>query len=98
MKLNQTFSSLFRHYAKHHGLRKEELIFTFTEELLPDDSPASVHLQKNDEILVRKRKDEGDENNDVQISDEAYFESMARLLEDRDHVDCEFMVDNDSVS
>ena len=33
MLKNQRFSSLFRHYAKHHGLRKENLSFFFTEEL-----------------------------------------------------------------
>ena len=33
MLKNQRFSSLFRHYAKHHGLRKEDLAYYFTEPL-----------------------------------------------------------------
>merc|ERR1719453_1938260 len=56
MLKSQRFSSLFRHYAKHHGLRKEDLAFFFTEELHNDDTPETVFLQKNDEIIVRKRR------------------------------------------
>lgn len=33
MLKNQRFSSLFRWYAKTHGLRKEELAFSFTNRL-----------------------------------------------------------------
>ena len=41
MQKAQTFSCLFRHYAKHNGLRKEDLVFYFTDELLPDQTPES---------------------------------------------------------
>ncbi|CAM9317507.1 unnamed protein product, partial [Phaeothamnion confervicola] len=33
MLKQQRFSSLFRHYAKHHGLKKDDLAYYFTEEL-----------------------------------------------------------------
>ena len=35
---------------------QEDLAFFFTEELQNDDTPESVFLQKNDEIIVRKRR------------------------------------------
>lgn len=93
MKVNQNFSSLFRHYAKHHGLRKEDLVYYFTEELQPDDTPASVHLQKNDEIIVCKRKAvEEDGADPAYCTDDAYFEEMSKLLLDTDHTDCEFVI------
>jgi hypothetical protein len=44
MQKNQNFSCLFRHYAKHNGLKKEDLIFTFVEDLQPDQTPETVHL------------------------------------------------------
>lgn len=65
MQKNQTFSCLFRHYAKHNGLCKDgmhdlwchllvdeadqsrssaDLVFSFVDELLPDQSPETVHL------------------------------------------------------
>lgn len=56
MQRNQTFSCLFRHYAKHHGLKKEDLVFSFVDELSPDESPESVHLMTNDEIVVVHRQ------------------------------------------
>lgn len=49
MLKNQRFSSLFRHYAKHHGLRKDDLAYYFTEELQNEDTPETVFL------LVRQR-------------------------------------------
>jgi hypothetical protein len=47
MLKSQRFASLFRHYAKHHGLDKETLVFYFTEELQNEDTPESVHMQVN---------------------------------------------------
>ena len=44
MLKNQRFSSLFRHYAKHHGLRKDDLAYYFTEELQNEDTPETVFL------------------------------------------------------
>lgn len=56
MQKNQSFSCLFRHYAKHNGLRKEDLIFYFTDELQQDQTPETVHLMPQDEIWVQHRK------------------------------------------
>ena len=56
MMKNQKFSSLFRHYAKRHGLPQDNLEFYFTERVRADDTPDSVHLQKNDVIRVRARQ------------------------------------------
>eukprot|EP00968_Pinguiococcus_pyrenoidosus_P007590 scaffold510_cov242-Pinguiococcus_pyrenoidosus.AAC.7 len=92
MKVQQTFNSLFRHYAKHHGLRKDDLVYYFTEQLLPDDTPASVHLLKNDEIIVRKKREEETEHMDPMCSDETYFENFSRLLTDTEHCDCSFVL------
>jgi hypothetical protein len=56
MQRTQSFSCLFRHYAKHNGLCKDDLVFYFTEELQPDENPELVHLQPYDEIWVEHRK------------------------------------------
>lgn len=50
MQKNQTFSCLFRHYAKHNGLRKDDLVFYFVNELHPDEMPEVVHLMPFDEV------------------------------------------------
>ncbi|RLN63733.1 hypothetical protein BBJ29_008252 [Phytophthora kernoviae] len=85
MQKTQRFSSLFRHYSKHHGLPRESLDFFFTNRLDPEDSPESVHLQKvlqnedyNDIILVRRRVAPSTlvvPNH----NDEAYFATMREL-------------------
>ena len=46
MMKNQRFTSLFRHYAKHHGLPCEKLEYLFTNKIHGDDTPESIHLQK----------------------------------------------------
>lgn len=46
MLKTQKFSSLFRHYAKYHGLRKDDLEYTFVERLELDDTPEGVQLQR----------------------------------------------------
>jgi hypothetical protein len=52
MLKTQRFSSLFRHYAKYHGLRKDELEYFFVDKLEPDDTPESIQLQRGDTIQV----------------------------------------------
>ena len=42
----QKFSSLFRHYAKHHGLPCDTLEYIFTDKIDGDDTPESIHLQR----------------------------------------------------
>jgi hypothetical protein len=56
MQKTQNFNCLFRHYAKHNGLDKETLTFTFLEELQGDHLPDMVHLLTGDEICVSHRK------------------------------------------
>jgi len=90
MLKSQRFSSLFRHYAKHHGLRKEDLAFFFTEELQNDDTPETVFLQKNDEIIVRKRRKPV--LPPPVCPDAAYFRQMRTLLDDSEHKDVTFVV------
>ena len=67
MQKNQNFSCLFRHYAKHNGLRKEDLVFYFTDELLPDQTPESAHLMPFDEILVSHKTKKINECNPTNI-------------------------------
>jgi RNA:NAD 2'-phosphotransferase (TPT1/KptA family) len=54
MQKNQAFSCLFRHYAKHNGLRREDLVFTFVDELLSDQTPEIVHLMPAGLLLFAK--------------------------------------------
>ena len=53
MLKTQRFSSLFRHYAKYHGLRKDDLEYYFVNMLENEDTPESVQLQRGDVIMVR---------------------------------------------
>jgi hypothetical protein len=64
MHRQQAFSCLFRHYAKHNGLKKEDLVFYFVDELKADDTPESVHLMPQDEIWVERRKHDVEANPD----------------------------------
>jgi BTB/POZ domain len=52
MLKTQRFSSLFRHYAKYHGLRKDDLEYYFVNLLENEDTPESVQLQRSDTIMV----------------------------------------------
>jgi len=56
MSRTQRFSSVFHRYAKHHGLRKEDLEYYFVNPLENEDTPESVQLQRGDIIMVRKRR------------------------------------------
>ena len=53
MLKTQRFSSLFRQYAKYHGLRKDDLEYYFVNLLENEDTPESVQLQRGDTIMVR---------------------------------------------
>jgi hypothetical protein len=53
MLKSQRFSSLFRHYAKYHGLRKDDLEYFFVNALENEDTPESVQLQRGDTSMVR---------------------------------------------
>lgn len=52
MQKPQSFSSMFRHYAKHNGLDKTTLRFFFVEELENDETPETVALMPHDIIYV----------------------------------------------
>ncbi|CAB1109139.1 unnamed protein product [Ectocarpus sp. CCAP 1310/34] len=100
MLKNQRFSSLFRHYAKHHGLRKDDLAYYFTEELQNEDTPETVFLLVRDEIVVRRRKsksdsvsdDEAEVDPDSLCPDDIFIEQMGSLLDDDEHCDVTFFV------
>lgn len=78
MQKNQTFSCLFRHYAKHNGLRKEDLVFYFVDELLPDQMPETVYLMPQDEIWVELRKPI--EKEKTPTKDVKFFQEQFRVI------------------
>ena len=90
MLKTQRFSSLFRHYAKYHGLRKDDLEYYFVNPLENEDTPETVHLQRGDIIMVRKkRKAEAPEPS---ADDGEFFKDMKELLDDEEHMDTVFLV------
>jgi len=90
MLKTQRFSSLFRHYAKYHGLRKDDLEYYFVNPLENEDTPETVQLQRGDTIMVRKRRKP--EPPEVAADDEEFFRDMRDLLDDEEHMDAIFMV------
>lgn len=90
MLKTQRFSSLFRHYAKYHGLRKDDLEYYFVNPLENEDTPESVQLQRGDTIMVRKRRKP--EPPEAAADDDEFFKDMRDLLEDEEHMDAIFMV------
>lgn len=92
MQKTQQFSCLFRHYAKHNGLRKEDLVFYFVDELKPDETPETVHLMPNDEIWVERRSHETEDEKPEPITAEDFGEQFRTLLENPIHSDIVFIV------
>jgi hypothetical protein len=90
MLKTQRFSSLFRHYAKYHGLRKDELEYYFVNLLENEDTPESVHLQRGDTIMVRKRRKPAPP--EPAADDEEYFKDLRDLMNDEEHMDCVFVI------
>jgi len=90
MLKTQRFSSLFRHYAKYHGLRKDDLEYYFVNPLENEDTPESVQLQRSDTIMVRKRR--RPEVPEAASDDEEFFKDMKELLDDEEHMDAVFLV------
>jgi DNA-binding HxlR family transcriptional regulator len=93
MLKTQRFSSLVRHYAKYHGLRKDDLEYYFVNPLENEDTPESVQLQRGDTIMVRKRRKP--EPPEPAADDEEFFRDMRELLDDDEHMDCVFLVHED---
>ena len=52
MQRSQLCKSLFKHYAKYHGLVKEHLLFRFHSEIGGCDSPASLNMRNDDVVYV----------------------------------------------
>ena len=90
MLKTQRFSSLFRHYAKYHGLRKDDLEYYFVHPLENEDTPESVQLQRGDIIMVRKRRKA--EPPEPAADDTEFFKDMRELLDDEEHMDAVFLV------
>eukprot|EP00551_Chaetoceros_affinis_P004373 CAMPEP_0203671156 /NCGR_PEP_ID=MMETSP0090-20130426/7023_1 /ASSEMBLY_ACC=CAM_ASM_001088 /TAXON_ID=426623 /ORGANISM="Chaetoceros affinis, Strain CCMP159" /LENGTH=457 /DNA_ID=CAMNT_0050536167 /DNA_START=144 /DNA_END=1517 /DNA_ORIENTATION=+ len=90
MLKTQRFSSLFRHYAKYHGLRKDDLEYYFVNALENEDTPESVQLQRGDTIMVRKRR--RPEPPEAASDDDEYIKDMLELLDDEEHMDAVFLV------
>jgi len=90
MQKNQNFSCLFRHYAKHNGLRQEDLVFSFVDELKPDETPETVALMGNDEVWVERKTVPLEEKKPDAVS--TALENFASLLENPAHADVTFLV------
>ncbi len=96
MLKSQRFSSLFRHYAKYHGLRKDDLEYYFVNPLENEDTPESVQLQRGDTIMVRKKRKP--EPPEPAANDDEFFKDMKELLEDDEHMDAIFLVGEEESS
>ncbi|GMI06472.1 hypothetical protein TrLO_g11804 [Triparma laevis f. longispina] len=94
MLKTQKFSSLFRHYAKYHGLRKDDLEYTFVERLELDDTPEGVQLQRGDVIEVSEKKKTL--SPPIRSNDEEYRLDLLSLLSDTSTLsglhDCVFLI------
>ncbi|KAL7531053.1 hypothetical protein ACHAWF_003609 [Thalassiosira exigua] len=90
MLKTQRFSSLFRHYAKYHGLRKDDLEYYFVNPLENEDTPETVQLQRGDIIMVRKKR--RPEPPEPAADDTEFFKDMKELLDDEEHMDTLFLV------
>lgn len=90
MLKTQRFSSLFRHYAKYHGLRKDDLEYYFVNPLENEDTPESVQLQRGDTIMVRKRRRPAPP--EAASDDSEFVKDMRELLDDEEHMDARFLV------
>lgn len=96
MLKTQRFSSLFRHYAKYHGLKKDDLEYYFVNLLENEDTPESVQLQRGDTIMVRKKRKP--EPPAAAADDDEFFKDMKELLDDEEHMDAEFHIVADEVN
>ncbi|GMH63252.1 hypothetical protein TrRE_jg10003 [Triparma retinervis] len=55
MTIKQKMSSLFKHYAKYHGLKRDDLEFHFVDLVRPNDTPEGIMLEDKSEIAVRHK-------------------------------------------
>lgn len=94
MLKTQRFSSLFRHYAKYHGLRKDDLEYYFVNPLENEDTPESVQLQRGDTIMVRKRRKA--KPPEPSTNDDEFFKDMKEIMNDEEHMDAVFLVTDEN--
>ena len=93
MQKNQNFSCLFRHYAKHNGLKKEDLVFYFVDELGPDQTPETAHLMPQDEIVVEHRvKSVTKVEEKPEVSSAVFGQQLRSLLRKGTFADVMFVV------
>ena len=93
MQKNQNFSCLFRHYAKHNGLKKEDLVFYFVDELGPDQTPETAHLMPQDEIAVEHRvKSVTKVEEKPEVSSALFGQQLRSLLRKGTFADVTFIV------
>lgn len=99
MGKTQQFNCLFRHYAKHNGLKKDDLVFFFTDELKPDETPETVHLMPNDEIWVERRKHDIEEIEADPFANAVVYDQFRSLLPNGEfageHSDVKFTIVQD---
>ena len=82
---------MFRHYAKHNGLKKEDLVFSFTDELLGEQKPETVQLMHQDIISVSHRKHEIIETK-TELDANHFSEHLYSLLQSGIHSDITFII------
>ena len=96
MQKNQSFNTLFRHYAKYHGLCKEKLVYFFVDKLKNEDTPESVHILPADEIYVETLKltvpEKGIAHGNCPLG-----ESLRSLLTDSSHSDIKLVIGRQGV-
>lgn len=97
MQKTQTFRSLFRHYAKYRGLNKDELIYSFVNEIDNEDTPEGVFMMPSDEIFVRHTAES-------QVAVVSYVhgpcglgESLKSLLYNSEHSDMKLVVGSEKI-
>eukprot|EP00588_Corethron_pennatum_P019659 CAMPEP_0194331970 /NCGR_PEP_ID=MMETSP0171-20130528/57525_1 /TAXON_ID=218684 /ORGANISM="Corethron pennatum, Strain L29A3" /LENGTH=498 /DNA_ID=CAMNT_0039093651 /DNA_START=79 /DNA_END=1572 /DNA_ORIENTATION=- len=87
----QRFSSLFQQYAKNYGLEKDDLEYSFVNQLENEDTPESVQLQQGSTILVQKKRGQNSQNTEQNKTN--YFRDMQVLMDDKEHMDAVFVID-----
>lgn len=74
-----------------------DLVFSFVDELLPDQTPESVHLMPQDEIWVEHRKQPESEPEQPLHDKKFYSEHFKILLDEGIHSDVTFVLDGGSM-
>jgi speckle-type POZ protein len=98
MQKTQTFRSLFRHYAKYHGLSKDELVYSFVNEIDNEDTPEGVHMMRSDEIYVRPKSEGTQETAVSNVHGScALGDDLKSLLDNPEHSDVKLIVGTEKI-